>query len=306
MIRVREQGAGHTSPQTQTTHLFTMSNSDEEYQRRMTRGLFAAADDGGSDDEHDEIAEQTWTCPSAASESIVYHLAFSAPGHGDSLWNSSACVAEHVLIPERRWKLLGRGSRWPPSKCVEFEAGAALPSLALIKKGARRVVLTDRFVNEQTFDALRLSVDKNAKRWGLSEEEVKERVGIEHHAWGEGVEELVQVYPSSEKADLLIASDCIYNPSFHRALLRSAAGAIDEERGVFVVGYSLHGNVPEYQILNFFEVAKVEFGFHVTSEFLQHYDGQEGIGSSDKKRGDVHVKVLAKEGSVHCQNNDER
>lgn len=64
--------------------------------------------------------------------------------------------------------------------CIEFGAGAALPSLVLLKEGADKVVITDRFVNDETFDALRMSVDTNAKAWDISKEEVKDRVVIIH------------------------------------------------------------------------------------------------------------------------------
>jgi hypothetical protein len=54
---------------------------------------------------------------------------------------------------------------------------------------------------------------------------------------------------------MLITSDCIYNRMYHDALLRSATAAMDPNNGLFIVGYSLHGNVPACRALNFFEVA---------------------------------------------------
>jgi len=84
-------------------------------------------------------------------------------------------------------------------------------------------------------------------------------------------------------ADLLIASDCIYNPTYHTSLLESASSAMNR-KSFFIVGYSLHGNVQSSQILNFFNIAQDEFGLKVVNEFTKEYDGQKGIGSVDKER----------------------
>ncbi|KAL3764046.1 hypothetical protein ACHAW5_003995 [Stephanodiscus triporus] len=162
-----------------------------------------------------------------------------------------------------------RAFEWPPSNCIEFGAGAALPSLALLREGARRVVITDRHGDDRTFDALRMSVVINGRSWRMSEEETRGRAIIMPHTWGMDVDELLirncdggvekdddrSAASSSSgrrKADLLIASDCIYNPTYHDALLRSAAGAMDPDvDAMFVVGYSLHGNVPDLRIFGF-------------------------------------------------------
>lgn len=93
-------------------------------------------------------------------------------------------------------------------------------------------------------------------------------------------------------ADLLIASDCIYNPMHHRALLESAIGVMNDD-GLFVVGYSFHGNVSPNEVLAFFDLA-LEFGLEVTNELNVESEGQRGIGSSDASRGAVHLRVLQK------------
>ena len=83
---------------------------------------------------------------------------------------------------------------------------------------------------------------------------------------------------NTTKANLLIASDCIYNPIYHHALLQSVVGAMDTT-GIFVVGYSLHGNVPSLQTLEFFAVAQREYGLAIVNELCIEYpDGQLGIG----------------------------
>lgn len=94
-----------------------------------------------------------------------------------------------------------------------------------------------------------------------------------------------------DKVDRRVASDCIYNPTYHTSLLESASSAMDIN-SLFIVGYSLHGNVQSSQILNFFNIAQDEFGLKVVNEFTKEYDGQKGIGSTDKERGTVYIKLL--------------
>eukprot|EP00986_Skeletonema_menzelii_P021263 scaffold33799_cov148-Skeletonema_menzelii.AAC.1 len=204
---------------------------------------------------------------------------------------------------------------WPPKTCLEFGAGAALPSLALLNGGAHRVVFTDRYVNEQTFDALKLSIEKNALAWGINEEEIRRRTAVAGHTWGEEIENLVNVVSAAETDDdadrsenenakhveCLIASDCIYNPTYHAALLQSASALIEPCTGIFIVGYSLHGNVPTCDVERFFFVAEKEYGLKVIHELAVEYsEGQMGIGSVDKKRGNVYLKILACRESPHC------
>ena len=276
----------------------TSVESDEDYQQQLIRSLFNSGhEDEELDDHHNDISEHEWKIDIRPAFVLFYHLAFRAPGHGDSLWNSSECIARHLLIPELRSLVLGdERDHWPPAHSIEFGAGAALPSLVLLKEGAGRVTMTDRYVNQQTFEALRMSVDKNAEIWGAE----KERAVIIPHTWGEDVERLTidahgDKSGASRKGDLLIASDCIYNPTYHTALLQSAVGAM-AKLGKFIVGYSFHGNVPPSQVLDFFARAKDEFGLEVVSEFSEKYDGQRGIGDMDKNRGVVYVKVLLSKG----------
>ena len=90
---------------------------------------------------------------------------------------------------------------------------------------------------------------------------------------------------------MLIASDCIY----------TAMAAMDPNNGLFVVGYSLHCNVPACRALNFFEVARRDYGLIITNEYTKEYtDGQWGIVSDDGDRGAVYVKILTRGVNVGC------
>lgn len=89
-------------------------SSDEEdeqdMQNRLLRGLFGVGDETGVDDDDDElVSKHTWTLPDE-EVSLVYHLAFLAPGHGDALWNSAESIAEHILVRDLRKELFGEST----------------------------------------------------------------------------------------------------------------------------------------------------------------------------------------------------
>ena len=279
-----------------------MSDDDEyDQQQLFMRSMFAngEVDDNDDESEDDYISEHIWKC---GDVTVFYHLAILAPGHGNSVWNSSECIAQHMLSSSDRSRLFGEKLEgkfnWPPQRALEFGAGAALPSLVLLKEGATKVICTDRKINEQTFDALNLSVQKNCEEWGISKEMISERISIVPHTWGEEIEKLTLVDGGGE-IDLAIASDCIYNPTYHEVLLQSAAGVLSKENGIFIVGYSFHMNVPPERVLDFFDLASSKFGLEVVSELKKEYDGQRGIGDKDKNRGVVYIKVLAHKDTIY-------
>ena len=163
------------------------SVKDEDFSSQFVRSMFSNRDDE-EDSDHEAISEHVWNC---GDVSIIYHLAFLAPGHGNSVWNSSECIALHLSL--HRKKLFGeeieRQLKWPPKKALEFGAGAALPSMVLFKEGSK-VICTDGFTNEDTFEALELSFLKNSKQWGIEMEEMKKRTMVVPHSWGEEIEKL--------------------------------------------------------------------------------------------------------------------
>lgn len=277
----------------------TTTNDDDDYDYEFLKSMFAQGDSDDDDGTHQDVSEYTWTCEGV---SVIYHLAFLAPGHGDSVWNSSECIAQHLLSNINRSKLFGatvqKKMPWPPRSALEFGAGAALPSMILLKEGAKKVLCTDRKINEHTFDALHMSVQRNSEQWGIRNEEIESRVHVMPHTWGEEMEKLKE--PAGE-IEFLIASDCIYDPNYHAALLQSACHSMSTEVGLFVVGYSFHMNVPPEKVTNFFELAKSVYGLVAVSAFKKEYDGQQGIGNRDPSRGAVYVKVLAKKHSIYCQ-----
>ena len=282
-----------------------VAEDDEIYGASM-RSIFSAGDEDDESDSGDEqnIGMYVWHCPiegegNASHFPVIYHLALLAPGHGNSLWNACICIAEHLSSASKRSQLLGSDISnvmpWPPRSSLEFGAGAALPSMVLLKEGTNKVIITDRKVNDMTFEALELSAEKNGRQWNILN--INERVKILDHTWGEAIDDLVKK-SSSGGIDVLVASDCIYNPTYHDALLRSASGTISSERGIFIVGFSYHSNVSTEQVDAFFTKAK-EFDFYVVSEFTKKYKEQQGIGSKDPERAIVYCKVLVHKDSIY-------
>lgn len=266
--------------------------SYDDYDYNFLRSMFARQDDSDEEEtEYQDIAEYSWSYQGVR---LIYHLAFLAPGHGNCLWNASDCIAKHLLFPEHRERLFGadvlKKMHWPPRSALEFGAGAALPSMALLKEGVEHLICTDRKVNQETFEALELSVQKNSDQWGISKSSIEERVHLLPHTWGIDVDKLK--IPAGD-VDLLIASDCIYDPTHHQSLLESASATISKQSGLLVVGYSFHMNVSPDRVLEFFAVAEEKFDLIPVSELEEHYDGQNGIGNHDPSRGAVYVKVLA-------------
>uniref|UniRef100_A0A7S2XUQ7 Calmodulin-lysine N-methyltransferase n=1 Tax=Fibrocapsa japonica TaxID=94617 RepID=A0A7S2XUQ7_9STRA len=96
--------------------------------------------------------------------------------------------------------------------------------------------------------------------------------------------------------DLCIASDCIYNPQCHVSLLQSCKESINEAQGRIVIGFSLHGNVDDSAVFNFFTIAQQEpFNLFVTNELTYDFETQNAATwqPNNKKRAQVHIKVLA-------------
>lgn len=237
-------------------------------------------DGGTSDGDDDGITSFEFSCGNTV---LRYHLAFTAPGHGDSLWNASRCIAEKLLMDE-----VPEISSSTTLSALEFGAGGGLPSLALIAQNkVPFVVVTDRQArhNDDNLCALKRSVEAN-----LPEDSSSYKPLVEAHSWGEDIIGLQQKVGRSH-FDLLIACDCIYNPQYHGALLDSASSLLEPEAGVWIVGYSFHGNVFDHEVLHFFAEAQKR-GFCILREFSQSYEGQEGIGGTDPRRGAVHVKIL--------------
>ncbi|GMI03326.1 hypothetical protein TrRE_jg11616 [Triparma retinervis] len=260
----------------------------EKTEGGVMRSLFHTSD-SDSDSSYDEtlsVSRHVEKIKYGEGElQVVYHLDWAAPGHGDALWNSCRVIARLLLNAPPSSPYLPLS---PPSIALEFGSGAALPSMCLMKLGCPLVLSTDQPGSESTFAAIEKSARSNADTWG-----VPKTVAALPLQWGAGSGAVLE-RTGGRKVDLLIASDCIYDPSYHSDLLESAGGLISKD-GTFVVGYSLHNNVPEGRVEKFFDLARGG-GWKVREERTERFERQNAAPWDDSKtRGDVYVKVLVRE-----------
>jgi predicted nicotinamide N-methyase len=303
--------------------------------------LFSTGDSSSDNDDDDDegvISRHVWKCDgsseyvydndtnaddavAAGAVQIIYHLAVTARGHGNRVWNAGACLAEYLLF--HRDRLLPSTYTWPPRRTLEFGSGAALPSLALMRDALVNtnnninnnknnididIIITDNGKNDAaTFAALERSVAENGRIWNVvlppdqqprgASNHHPPVISIARHTWGEEIEDFqIQHDCRNNNVQLLLAADCIYNPQYHAALLDSANALIDHTNGLFIVAYSFHSNVSNDAVLHFFTLAKATpYHFQIVRELQHDYpQGQVGIGGTDPARGTVYIKVLAK------------
>jgi hypothetical protein len=223
--------------------------------------------------------------------SLSFYMDDFSTGHGNHVWHASIAMCIYV----RRW-LKESYQRLDTFRCIEFGAGTALPSLFLAhslfslqskeplssknkRKGRPFVHITDarQYRNIRQI-LLSLSIQPKAIL-----EEIFFRVSP--HNWGEGLGGVTDQKNTEKESsdflqqegrcqsmskedvetyDLIIVSDCIYNPTYHRELLKSISATLrlpicmEEEEGIedggcAIVSFSLHGNTPDKDIWDFIE-----------------------------------------------------
>lgn len=273
-----------------------MATDEEDFSASLA-SLFALPDE-----ERDEVASGMRTVDVPVSElggvsdaapiTVAYELDKFAPGHGNVIWNASLCLAWRIAAPEHRHEQLASGADWPPPRALEFGAGAGIPSFVCLATGVPCVVITDQPGSDATFAALGRAVQENALRFSTCPSRAK----ILPHLWGEECAPIVHAAGATEENcfQLLIASDCIYNPAAHAPLLRSCLHLLDLQRGRILVGLSLHSNFPDADVLGFFAAA-ARAGLAVVHEGEQRFDSQSGAVWQGRgtARATVFYKVLA-------------
>ncbi|KAF8216371.1 putative methyltransferase-domain-containing protein [Mycena galopus ATCC 62051] len=140
---------------------------------------------------------------------IKIRLVGSHPLWGHHLWNAARAFASYLdHAPE-----LCRDR-----SVLELGAGGGLPGLVAAHNGAKHVLLTDYPDPE-----LVANLDHNAST-NLPGDH---RVSVRGYIWGHPVEPLLDVLPSgSDRFDLVIMSDLVFNHSQHDALLQTCAGCL--------------------------------------------------------------------------------
>ncbi|KAN0037853.1 hypothetical protein ACTA71_000024 [Dictyostelium dimigraforme] len=143
---------------------------------------------------------------------------------------------------------------------LELGAGAGLPSFIAALNGAKKVVLTD-YPDANLIENLHYNITNS-----LPESVTKDRVYGKAHLWGKEPESLFQLLenPSTEKYDIIILSDLIFNHAVHDKMLTSCSKCLSDN-GVIYVTFSHHRPNRMAKDLGFFETAAEE-PYNFTSE----------------------------------------
>ena len=289
-----------------------------------------------SNSSDEEDSEDGWDSGTMESRSITisgvhfhYVCDISASGHGNEVWCASVALCQYIEKIATEQDLLHKREKL---RCLELGAGAAIPSLFLGNYISQQlhvnlpilVHITDlqRFHN---IKPILLAVGKQP-------DDVRQKIEfkVSPHYWGTGVGTSIQSNTDeldssflenecggSNMYDVILVSDCIYDPTYHQELLNSICatlrkpnhqdGKVDDRGGRVIVTFSIHGNVPEENVWEFFRKA-TDKGL-IWKEAPQNSEGnQEGrsgrhmeqsmrdlgifLSNMDPKRWIVHVYEL--------------
>jgi hypothetical protein len=146
---------------------------------------------------------------------------------------------------------------------MELGAGTFLPSLFL-----GHLVANDSHVHPEIKPVLHITDGKQYRNirqilFSLSNQptQVRESASfrVSPHNWGQNIDVFLAQESASGGYDLIIVSDCIYNPTYHRDLLKTIAATLrlpatpDDPGGRVILTFSLHGNTPDRDIWNFID-----------------------------------------------------
>ncbi|KAF9432693.1 hypothetical protein BGZ76_010444 [Entomortierella beljakovae] len=199
------------------------------------------------------------------------------------VWNAALVMGEYIEAAE---VIDIRGKR-----VIEFGAGAALPGLLCVKKGAEFVTLTDypdqaivQNLERNWYENLVETTQDRDSRLHQSLESIQTeayksitsstsisdtRVAIEQrvkcavrgHAWGESVQEIMDCIQngSSGKYHWILLADTLWVSEGHHSLLQSCSAVLDQT-GKILVCCGLHTGYAAVQ--RFLSLARTaEFGF---------------------------------------------
>lgn len=214
--------------------------------------------------------------------SFSFYTDSRCTGHGDRVWHASIAICLYLKQFLHQMSLR-------TFRSLELGAGTALPSLflgqlvAAMRNSTAPISMTKPFIHITDASQYRnirqilLSLSRQDKEV-LSSSSFR----VSPHNWGQGIEETDsfisfwtqstrkryqdvedndddQVDSEHNNYDLIIVSDCIYNPKHHHALLKTIAATLrfpacdttPHAGGKAILSFSLHGNAPDQDIWNF-------------------------------------------------------
>ncbi len=187
-------------------------------------------------------------------------------GHGNRVWHASiaTCLYIESLLDTM---VIPSGASF---QILELGAGTALPSLYLAQILVEKETASRPFLHitdgkhYRNIQQIILSICRQSSK-------VRDRVHFRAspHNWGEGIgvggdnlaffqDECLEDVPN--RYDIVLVSDCIYNPNFHASLLESIAATMklpdgDKRGGRAIISFSLHGNIKDEIVWEFLEMA---------------------------------------------------
>ncbi|KAK3816395.1 MAG: hypothetical protein J3Q66DRAFT_432038 [Benniella sp.] len=182
------------------------------------------------------------------------------------VWNAALVMAEYIEAGE---VIDVRGRR-----VIEFGAGAALPGLLCVKRGAQFVTLTDypdpaivHNLERNWYENLVETVDDKEARQATKQESIQTKIytditsssesqqrqaiekkvkcAVRGHAWGESVQAIMDCLPTlnapeqSQGYDWILLADTLWVSDGHAALLDSCCSVLDKS-GKILVCCGLH------------------------------------------------------------------
>lgn len=206
---------------------------------------------------------------------LTYQKDVQSVGHGNRVWHASIATCLYLKDLCERMTSIDTLNTF---RSLELGAGTALPSLFLAHKisgtdsssgtGRPNIHITDA-KEYRNIRQILVSVSQQPTS-------VREAVNfkVAPHNWGEGI----SIHPSDSSKkesfwgnenthpnsyDLVIVSDCMYNPQYHNVLLKSIAATMKlpslpsatenqaYDGGRTIIAFSLHGNTEEQHMWNF-------------------------------------------------------
>jgi len=250
----------------------------------ISQRLFDSDIDAGDSDDSTHGEELGGLLESRSIElngiEVRYACDGRSSGHGNTIWHASIAACLHVE------KLLAEFDE-RPLRVLELGAGAAVPSLFVANSVAKHRRNWNDAGAKPTVHITDAKECHNIRQILISVSRQPEEVTgavqfvVSPHNWGaHGAACLLeQECLCKTLYDLIIVSDCIYNPDFHDALVDSIAALLkkpgcekvsgadnDDGGGIAVVTFSLHKNTSDDNVWKFFqkvEERKADVGFRL-------------------------------------------